>query len=284
MNDAASSAPTLSRADLLSRACEARRLMENCALCPRNCRVNRANDEAGYCRLGRHARWFREFVHYGVEMELVPAHAIYRMGCNMRCAFCASEVWSLMPLAGERWDAERMARIVKRRRAEGASSLLFVGGEPTLSIAAVLDLLAALPAGHRVVWDTNAYASDAARDLLRGVVDVYVADLKFGNDRCALDIADAPNYMAEVLRGLRFAEETASLIVRHLLLPGHLDCCVRPALEALKRNLGRPRLALHGDYLPAATPADPRLAAEVRREEVRAAVDLADEMQIERVE
>lgn len=230
----------------------ARERLRSCALCARHCGVNRLEGERGYCGLGAEAFMFRELVHYGLELELIPAHAVYLAGCNMRCVSCTVEPWNRTPRDGTPWDVGTVTELMERRRAEGARTLLFVGGEPTVSLHTVLGVLDALSRGYRVALDSNMYFSPEARELLQGAVDVYVADFKFGNDRCARELADAPDYVENVVANLQFAEETSSLIVRHLLMPGHLECCFKPALERLKRELRAPRLSLRIEYMPPA--------------------------------
>lgn len=273
------------RPDIATRAREARRMLTACNLCPRRCGVNRLEGEIGYCGLDGGAYWFREMIHYGQEMEVIPSHSIYLAGCNMRCVFCTALYWNTDPQGAEPWDTAAMKARVELRREEGARTLLFVGGEPTLSLPAILDLLAELPDDVPIVWDSNMYFSPEARALLRGVVDVYVADLKFGNDRCAQEVAVAPDYLEAVMENLSFAEDTASLIVRHLLMPGHTECCFKPAMELLRRELRAPRLALRGEYMPPVRP--PRQSALARylsNGEFQRALTVAEEMAIELVD
>ena len=276
--------PVSATNDLKERTVEAHRLMRSCVLCARRCGADRLSGESGYCGLGREGYCFREIMHYGVELELTPAHAIYLAGCNMRCAFCTASDWNARPQAAAPLDASAMAECVARRGREGARTLLFVGGEPTVSLPAILDLLGGLPQPPRVAWDSNMYMSREAMDLLSGLVDVYVADLKFGNDRCAAELADAPSYLEVVRENLLLAEETASLIVRHLLVPGHFDCCFKPILEWVEVSLKAPRLALKGEYMPPRPPNGRAPQQYVAPEELKRARDAARRMSIELVE
>ena len=271
-------------ADIGARSDAAAALLRSCTLCPRACGVDRAQGETGYCGLGREAHCFREILHYGVELELAPAHAIYLAGCNMRCTFCTAQEWNVRPDACAPLDARAMAQCVERRRREGARTLLFVGGEPSVSLPAALDLLARLPEVPRVAWDSNMYMSQKAMALLSGVVDVYVADLKFGNDRCAAEVADAPRYFEVVTENLLLAQDAGSLIVRHLLLPGHFECCFRPILKWLKASLRAPRLSLRGDYMPPEQRSGGPMDRYVTCEELRQAAETARRMDIELVE
>jgi len=101
-----------------------------------------------------------------------------------------------------------------------------------------------------VVWKSDFHGTPEAFDLLDGVISVYVADFKFGNDVCAQRIARVDNYMAILTRNLRRTAEQGDLIVRHLLLPGHSECCFRPILDWLGTNLPQVKFSLREGYLP----------------------------------
>jgi putative pyruvate formate lyase activating enzyme len=128
---------------------------------------------------------------------------------------------------------------------------MFLGGEPTVHLHAALELVAALPETAKLVWKTNAHASARARALLDGLFDVWVADLKFGNDACALRLAKVPDYSRVVRENLLWANAHAELIVRHLLMPGHADCCWRPAAEWLAAALPGVKVNLRSGFWPA---------------------------------
>ena len=114
---------------------------------------------------------------------------------------------------------------------------MLLGGEPTIHLPTALEFASLLPDDATLVWKTNAHATAEARALLDGVFDVWVADYKFGNDACAQRLAKVPDYTAVVRENLRWAHTHTDLIVRHLLMPGHVDCCWRPIAEWLAAEL-----------------------------------------------
>ena len=104
----------------------------------------------------------------------------------------------------------------------------------------------------KLVWKTNAHGSPPqARDLLDGVFDVWLADYKFGNDDCARRLAKIPDYGRTVRENLLWAAEHSELIVRHLVMPGHLDCCWRPVAEWLATELPGVKVSLRTGFWPA---------------------------------
>ena len=84
------------------------------------------------------------------------------------------------------------------------------------------------------MWNNHGYATDLVYRLLDGVVDVYVTDFKFGPDTCDRRVAGARDYWLHAKRGVELmAAQDARIIIRILVMPGHVECCHEPALELL---------------------------------------------------
>lgn len=234
----------------LKRELAERLLGPRCRLCFLHCPVDRRSGERGACGLGVGLRPYQDFVHLGEELELIPTHAVYLAGCNYRCAYCSD--WGAVVRPDEIAEVapEVLARSIEARRREGATSLSMIGGVPDVSLPAILAALDVAQVSVPLVWNTNLSATPEAADLLEGVVDAYVADLKYGNEGCAQEGSAVKGSLA-VAQGLltRCARE-AYLIVRHLVLPGHVTCCALPALEWLAKALPGARLNLMSHYLP----------------------------------
>jgi len=259
--------------------------LADCRLCPRDCRVERSAGKTGWCGAGADARYFMEFVHYGEEAELVPSHTLYLTGCNLRCLFCHTGI-ERKEREAEPLTPERLKAIAERGQREGARNLNLLGGEPVVNLPALLRLLAAAGNLPPLVWNTNLYCTAEALEMVAGLPTVYLVDLKFGNDECPEKVSDAQDYWEVVRARLRelWSRESNKLIVRHLVLPGHLDCCTRPALEWLAGELGRVQVSLKTGYLvmPAARE-DAQLGRFLTDDEARKAEALARSLDIELV-
>ena len=107
-----------------------------------------------------------------------------------------------------------------------------------------------LPDDATLVWKTNAHGSSESRAFLDGVFDVWLADYKFGNDDCAARLARVPNYSRVVRENLLWAQRDHDLIVRHLLMPGHAECCWRPIAAWIAENLPTARVSLRDGFWP----------------------------------
>ena len=233
------------------RAAEARAALADCRLCAHDCRVNRLAGPAGKCHAGADTRVFLAQVEVSDELELIPTYAVAFSGCDLRCAFCITGGPSWNPRLGEPFVAASIAAAARSALDRGARSVMILGGEPTINLHAALELVAQLPADARLVWKTNAHGSAQARDLLDGMFDVWLADYKFGNDACAARLAVVPDYVRIVEENLLWAADHSELIVRHLLMPGHVECCWRPVAEWLAAHCPGGKVNLRSGFWPA---------------------------------
>src|SRR5206468_5253810 len=129
------------------------------------------------------------------------------------------------PRAGQPLPAQILAEQAKAALADGARTIMLLGGEPTIHLHAALQIVSELPDSAKLVWKTNAHGSAQARELLDGMFDVWLADYKFGNDACAQRLAGVDDYNRIVQENLFWANDHSELIIRHLLMPGHVECC-----------------------------------------------------------
>jgi putative pyruvate formate lyase activating enzyme len=244
--------PATGEASLLDLKAElARRELRSCRLCSHNCGVNRTTGERGRCGLGMDATVAECFVHIGEEGPINPSLVISLAGCGLRCRYC--QQWAILTpsaVAGRTLDRSLWTTI----DATAARSLSFAGGNPDESVAAVLAFLAdsheqpLLP----IVWNCHSYTSKVTLDLLDGVVDVYLADFKYGNDACGERLSGVASYMtvaSAVIDGM--LRQDVSVIVRLLVLPGHNECCSARILEGLaSRASDRLLISVRDQYCP----------------------------------
>jgi putative pyruvate formate lyase activating enzyme len=112
--------------------------------------------------------------------------------------------------------------------------------------------------------------------LLDGVVDLYLTDLKYGNDDCARRLSGVRDYTRIVFRNHLLAASQCEVIVRHLMLPGHLECCTLPVLDWLSDHLPGAPVNIMAQYHPEHRAAEfPELKGRLSRSDHRAAVEHA---------
>ena len=218
--------------------------LTDCTLCPHKCGPARL-DARGVCRVGATSYIASEMVHMGEEAPLQPAHAIFFSGCTATCTFCTAARFAFRPTYGVAVTPGQLAARIRRRQDEGARSVCFIGGDPAPHIPFILATLHTLGADRRVpaVLNSNFYLTPAALDLLAPAMDIYLPDLKFGpatgTASCGERLGGMPDYWAVVTANIRRVRAAGRrVIVRHLLMPGHLECCTRPVLAWLARDPG----------------------------------------------
>jgi len=216
----------------------ASRILENCHFCTRSCGLNRLAGELGYCKCGIQITVSTMFQHMGEEPELVPSGTIFTLGCTLRCLHCQNWTISQWYESGEIYSPERLAKEVERLRRSGCRNANLVGGEPTPWLQQWLKTFKHVNVNVPVVWNSNSYYSEETAKLLAGFVDVYLLDFKYGSNECATRISNAPNYWKACTRNHTYGKKYGELLIRVLVLPEHLECCTKPTLNWIAKNLG----------------------------------------------
>lgn len=229
----------------------ARRILAHCRLCAHRCGVDRTRGELGVCRLGTEATVAEHFVHIAEEAPINPSLVLNLAGCGLRCRFCQqSALLDPAQVKGERLEPGLWARL----QTKGARSLSFVGGNPDESLYAILRFLATAPANWKlpIVWNCHAYGTLESVNLLEGVVDAYVPDFKYSNEACARRLSAVSHYPATAQAAITaMLALGVPVIVRILVLPGHLACCHVSTLNFLATlDRGRLWVSVRGQYCP----------------------------------
>ena len=266
------SARGLPRPVAADRALAARACLSQCRFCAFRCGVDRTRGPAGICRSDSTSRVFHEGIEWAGESGLVPTYVVSLSGCNLACSFCLTGESSQNGRAGSPLDPDALADRI-RARASSIRSVTLLGGEPAIHLDGALEIAARIPRNLPFVWKTNATASPDGLALLEGVPDVVLADYKFGNDDCAERLAGMPGYGEIVQENLRWAARTSRLIVRHLAMPGHLDCCLSAVADWMARELPGTPLSLMTGFLPVFRSGG-ELGRMNRSEDARKAADL----------
>jgi putative pyruvate formate lyase activating enzyme len=221
--------------ELQQRVERARRLLESCTACPRNCRVNRLADKFGVCRTGRYAVVSSYGPHLGEEDCLRGSRGsgtIFICGCNLRCVFCQNFDISWQ-LRGTATPPAKLARVMVELQRDGCHNINFVTPEHVVpQIVETLPL--AIEQGLRlpIVYNTSGYDSMESLALMDGVVDIYMPDFKYWDRECARKYSRAPDYPEVARRAIKemfrqvgdlvmdeHGVAQRGLLIRHLVMP-----------------------------------------------------------------
>jgi len=221
-----------------------------CPVCPRLC-TDRGR--AAFCGAEDVVRCFRHRIEYSEETCIAPSHLFYLSGCNLRCRFCIGEKQAVTATLGQPLTSSFFAEAVTRGCAQGARTIQWVGGEPGIHLNTLCGLMERTPNLPPVVWKSNFYCAPAVFEFLWHYVDTFIADFKFGNTQCATSLCGAADYVETVTTALLavYRRRPHTLIVRHLLLPGHFNCCFLPVLDWFVNNIPEARFSLQDGYFPA---------------------------------
>jgi putative pyruvate formate lyase activating enzyme len=225
----------------------ARRLYQACCFCEHRCGVNREK-ATGKCRV-KESRIASEFLHFGEEPMLVPSYTVFFSGCTFQCAFCQNWDISQNP-CGVIVDPTVLVATAEQRRRQGARNINWVGGDPTSNLLYILTVLKKLDSNIPQIWNSNMFCSGETMKLLHGVIDVYLTDFKYGNDHCAHRLSKVDGYTSIVQRNHRIAYTQGELIVRHLVMPNHDQCCSQPILQWIKQNTPEVLVNVMPQYRP----------------------------------
>ncbi len=215
--------------------------LANCECCPRQCRVNRLEGKVGFCRIPAEARVSHVGLHFGEEPPISGTRGsgtIFFAGCNLRCVFCQNFQISqeFQHSRTRTLTTDELASEMLLLQEKGAHNINFVS--PSHMIFQMADaIVAAKKAGFvlPVVYNSNGYDSVDALRQVRGLVDIYLPDIKYMDNELGKQFSSVDDY-AEIIPGvlkemldqvghLEMDSEgiaVRGLLVRHLVLPGHM--------------------------------------------------------------
>ncbi len=292
---------TLSQ-DLLQEKIEtALRWLEDCTICPRNCKVNRVKGEKGFCEGGYLPKISSYSPHFGEENPLVGRHGsgtIFLTHCNLGCRFCQN--YSISHAGdGREVSFDRLSSMMVELQKLGCHNINFV--TPTHFVPQILKALPkAVDMGLSapIVYNTGGYDSVKTLKLLDGVVDIYMPDFKYTEGDIADRYSQAPDYPRLVKLALKEMHRQVGdlamdengialrgLLIRHLVLPQRM-AGTREAMHFIASHLSKNTYVnIMDQYYPCGDiPSDSPLSRRITREEYNEAVKDAQDEGIKRLD
>ncbi|UMZ74512.1 radical SAM protein [Natranaerofaba carboxydovora] len=242
------------------------KLLNECTLCPRNCMVNRIKGEKGFCNTTAKLKISSCFPHFGEERPLVGKNGsgtIFISYCNLKCVFCQNYDISHYG-GGEEITVNELSNIMLNIQNRGCHNINIVSPTHVVpQVIAALNLAARKGLDIPLVYNTGGYDSNNVIELLDGVVDIYLPDIKFGDDDTAEKYTGAKNYYQTVKKNLKMMYQQVGplavdnegiaykgVLVRHLVMPGDLSNSNKIFNEISKISKDIP-INIMGQYFPA---------------------------------
>ncbi|MEG3071419.1 MAG: radical SAM protein [Candidatus Syntrophopropionicum ammoniitolerans] len=195
---------------LVERAEKAVAMLEDCTVCAQVCRVNRLKGELGLCRGGRLAVVSSHGPHFGEENVLVGTRGsgtIFFTHCNLSCVFCQNYEISQQG-RGVEVSAKKLAQMMLELQERGCHNINLVSPSHFVpQILGALVLAAAKGLSLPLVYNTGGYDAPATLDLLEGVVDIYMPDIKFADDDAGRKYSGAAWYFTAAKKAVKKMRE-----------------------------------------------------------------------------
>ncbi|MFQ6003172.1 MAG: radical SAM protein [Candidatus Zixiibacteriota bacterium] len=221
--------------DIKERIEKAYQLLRNCRVCPRRCGVDRLNGQRGICKVGKNPKVSSYNVHFGEEPPISGTRGsgtIFFTSCNLRCVYCQNFPISQLG-HGSEVTTKDLAKMMIFLQSRGCHNINLV--TPSHFIPQILEAVSfAWEMGFDLplVYNSSGYDSIEALRLLEGVIDIYLPDMRYSDNRVAKRLSSAQDYVEVnreairemyrqvgnlVIDGNGIAKK--GLLVRHLILP-----------------------------------------------------------------
>ena len=233
----------------------------NCQLCPRMCGADRTGGERGFCGCPDGALVAKAMRHFWEEPALAGkggSGAIFFGGCTLQCVYCQNTAISSAP-TGKVYSPEALRALMEALISQGAENIDLI--TPTQYLPSILPALET-PLSVPVVYNCGGYERVETLKMLAGKVDIYLPDLKYGDNALAKALSGAADYfetagaaIREMVRQVgppQWAGERLKkgVIVRHLILPGQVENSLK-VLDFLGDTLkGQVLVSLMRQYTP----------------------------------
>jgi putative pyruvate formate lyase activating enzyme len=202
---------------------------------------------------------------------LVPSGTIFFSGCTFECVFCQN--YDISTIGKKRYSEKSNVHVnfLKRLKVpmvsispnhlaemesllaeQNAKNINYVGGDPTPNLHTIVQSLKFFHKNICLLWNSNFYNSMASLKILQEIMDLWLPDFKYGNNTCGKTYSGIKNYWDVITRNLKFIYDGGSrdIIIRHLVLPNHVECCTKPILTWIAENIPNVVVNIMGQYHP----------------------------------
>lgn len=257
-------------------------LLKYCMLCPRKCGANRY-EKAGYCGATNRIRLAYYSLHMWEEPVISGTNGsgtIFFSHCNMKCLYCQNKKISIDGY-GKYISNKKLGEIMLELQEKGAHNINLV--TPTHYVPQIASILHKLKGDKLkipVVYNTSSYENVGTIIMMRGLVDIYLADLKYYDDQLGVNYSGCKEYFEtatmaidEMFRQVGspvFDDDgllKSGLVIRVLILPGHLDDAKKIIEYIFKTYANEVFISIMNQYTPVNTCIYNNLSRKITEEE-----------------
>lgn len=273
-------------------------MLESCMLCPRNCKVNR-HKSVGFCGASDKVKLAYYSLHQWEEPIISGENGsgtVFFSNCNLRCLFCQNKKISTDRNSyGKEISNDKLKEIFLKLQDLGAHNINLV--TPTHYVPQIIDVLKEVKNKNLkipVVYNTSSYENVSTIESLKGLIDIYLADLKYFDDELGNKYSKCNGYFkyASLAIGEMYKQTgkfqikdnllVSGLVIRVLVLPGHVDDSkkiIKYLYDTYKDNI---IISIMNQYTPVCKINDfPNLNRKLTDEEYDEVIDYACSLGIE---
>ena len=240
--------------------------LEKCEICPHKCGINRNNNQIGRCK-SKDTVKIALYSTHDFEEPCISGKkgsgTVFFSNCNMNCVFCQNYEISQLG-KGREITIEELANIFLKQQEKGVENINLV--TPTSYAYQIMEAIKiARNKGLQlpIVYNTNGYENVETIRALEGFVDIYLPDLKYADNKLAMEYSKVDNYfeiateaIKEMIKqvGVPRLDENEiiekGVLIRHLVLPNHIENS-KKVLLWIKENLPKDiYVSIMAQYFP----------------------------------
>ncbi len=216
-----------------------------CNLCPNDCNVDR-EIKTGACRALATMKICRIACHHYEEpiiSGIRGSGTVFFSGCSLDCEFCQNHLIS-KSYVGKEYTPNQLAMELKKLEYTGAHNINFV--TPTHFSDKICEVLSIYRPNIPIVYNTSGYEKTEVIEKLNDFVDIYLVDMKYGDNETAKKFSKINNYCQYNFDAVKLMVDSKEIIiedglmkkgviVRHLVLPDNLDN-TKKVIETFAKN------------------------------------------------
>ena len=273
--------------------------LEKCEICPHKCGINRNNNQIGRCK-SKDTVKIALYSTHDFEEPCISGEkgsgTVFFSNCNMNCVFCQNYEISQLG-KGKEITIEELADIFLKQQEKNVENINLV--TPTSYAYQIIEAIKiAKNKGLRlpIVYNTNGYENIETIRALEGFVDIYLPDLKYEDNKLAMEYSKVNNYfeiatdaIKEMIKQVgvpKFDENglmKKGVLIRHLVLPNCIENS-KKALGWIKENLSNDiYVSVMAQYFPTyKAKEDEKINRKLTFEEWNKIEDFIQEIEIEK--